>query len=139
MSTILPFHKFICIRAQGAAQALEDGAVLGQLFAQIESKAQTADIFMIYEQIRKQRTTRVVQGSTALRDIFHMEDGDQQRNRDHQMAQLKPVQGHPNRWADPELQKWLFGYDAVAEARAAWSLYQKGRFFGNTREFRANL
>lgn len=109
------------------------------MFEQIESNSQAEDVFKIYERIRKRRTTLVVQGSTSLRDIFHMEDGDRQRERDRQMTQLKPARGHPNRWADPELQKWLFGYDAYKEAIAAWSLYLKDDLSGDGQEIRAKF
>lgn len=91
----------------------------------MESKAQAIDIIAIYEYLRKERTTRVVKGSNALRNTFQMDDGPQQRERDRQMAQLEPFQGHPNPWADPEIQTWLFTYDAYAEAEEAWSHYKK--------------
>lgn len=114
------------IRAQGAAQAVEDGAVIGTLFEKIESKAQLSDLLSIYERTRKARTTRVVQGSTALRDIFHMHDGPKQEERDRTLLNEAPSEGFPNRWADPVFQQFLFGYDARAEALQAWDEYKKG-------------
>lgn len=116
--------------AQGAAQAIEDGAVLGKLFEFIQDKSQLADLLQVYESIRKSRTTQVVKGSTALRDIFHMEDGSQQQERDRQLLSEEPFEGYPNRWADPVFQPFLFGYDAAEEAVRAWTGYvddKKGR------------
>jgi len=126
-------------RAQGAAQAVEDGAVLGALFERIEHRSQIPDLLTIYERLRKERTTRVVKGSTALRDIFHMVDGDRQQERNRQLLEHAPFEGYPNRWADPVFQPWLFGYDAFAEVDAAWKRYQQGTFPGTAGRYRSNL
>ena len=107
-------------RAQGAAQAVEDGAVLGELFARIERKAQIPVALSCYEELRKKRTTRVVQESAALRDTFHLENGERQRERDRQLREDEPFEGFPHRWADPCFQKWLFGYDAFGEVEKVW-------------------
>ena len=111
--------------AQGAAQAVEDGAVLGALLERLEDRSQVVDILAIYERLRKNRTTRVVKGSTQSRDIFHMEDSERQRERDRQLRQ-KPFEQFPNRWADPIFQPWLFGYDAYGEVGRAWVEYKQG-------------
>ena len=111
--------------AQGAAQAVEDGAVLGALMERLEDRSQIVDILAIYECLRKNRTTRVVKGSTQSRDIFHMEDSERQRERDRQLRQ-EPFERFPNRWADPIFQPWLFGYDAYAETERAWVRYKQG-------------
>lgn len=126
-------------RAQGAAQAVEDGAVLGALFSKITHKSQLPDLLLIYETLRKPRTTRVVKGSTDLRDIFHMHDGDRQKERDRQLTQHDPFEGFPNRWADPVFQEFLFGYDADKEVDHAWERYQSGIFPGTWGKFRASL
>ncbi|CAF9926534.1 MAG: hypothetical protein ALECFALPRED_003465 [Alectoria fallacina] len=132
-------HATLPYLAQGAAQAVEDGAVLGALFERIEQKSQISDILTIYERLRKERTTRVVKGSTALRDIFHMTDGERQQERDRQLTQQEPFEGYPNRWADPVFQEYLFGYDAFAEVDMAWTRYKKGTFPGTTGHFKSNL
>ncbi|KAI9815138.1 MAG: hypothetical protein M1827_002981 [Pycnora praestabilis] len=132
-------HATLPYLAQGAAQAVEDGAILGALFLKIEKKTQLQDLLVIYESLRKSRTTRVVKGSTALRDIFHMHDGDRQRERDRQLLEEEPFEGFPNRWKDPVFQKWLFGYDAQREVEEAWARYTGGTFPGTGGAFRANL
>ncbi|KAI9801267.1 MAG: hypothetical protein M1833_002837 [Piccolia ochrophora] len=144
-----PSHKFTLIGdsahatlpylAQGAAQAVEDGAVLGALFAKMKRPSQLPDVLHIYEFLRKARTTRVVKGSTALRDIFHMHDGPKQIERDRQLTDCEPFEHYPNRWADPVFQKWLFGYDAFKEVDDAWDLYLTGKFPGTEGRFRANI
>ena len=57
-----------------------------------------------------------------------MVDGERQRERDRQLTQEAPFEGYPNPWADPVLQKWLFGYDAFAEVDEAWHRYKQGTF-----------
>ncbi|KAK4694659.1 hypothetical protein P7C71_g2961, partial [Lecanoromycetidae sp. Uapishka_2] len=132
-------HATLPYLAQGAAQAVEDGAVLGALFERIERHSQITDVLAMYERLRKDRTTRVVKGSTALRDIFHMVDGPRQEERDRQLTEHEPFEGYPNRWADPVFQEWLFGYDAFAEVEKAWKRYKQGTFPGTAGQFKSNL
>jgi salicylate hydroxylase len=106
--------------------AVEDGAVLGALFEKAESKPEICDALRIYEELRQPRTTKVVRESTAYRDITHMDDGDEQQERDRQMTECKPFEGYPNRWADSAFQEYLFGYDAYSVAAEAWSKYKAG-------------
>lgn len=82
----------------------------------------------MYERLRKGRTTKIVRGSTAVRDIFHMEDGEQQQERDRQLTEEPPSENYPNRWADPVFQNWLFRYDADREVEIAWRKYKDGKF-----------
>lgn len=94
---------------------------------------------IIFEAIRKDRTTRVVKGSTALRDVFHMHDGPLQQERDRQLLEQEPFEGFPNRWADPVFQSFLFGYDAYAEGYKAWQKYLDGEFPGTCGRYEARL
>ncbi|KAL8950946.1 MAG: hypothetical protein Q9222_003036, partial [Ikaeria aurantiellina] len=119
-------HATLPYLAQGAAQAIEDGAVLGHLLSYLEKSAQLPDILRLYEYLRKHRTTTIVSGSTALRDIFHMPDGPEQQERDRQLTQEEPFEGYPNPWADPVFQPYLFDYDAYREVDEAWRKYEVG-------------
>jgi salicylate hydroxylase len=116
----------IC-RAQGAAQALEDAAVLGALFAKAQNKDEIKDALDIYERLRKPRTSRVVQESSRYGAVMHLPDGEGQIERDRQMTDHEPFEGYPNRWADPVFQNYLFGYDADAVAAEAWNQYKAGK------------
>jgi salicylate hydroxylase len=119
-------HATLPYLAQGAAQAVEDAAVLSELVNKMESKSQLHDLLKVYEKLRKSRTTRVVQGSTDLgTNVFHLEDGTKQVARDQEMAVNPPRQGCPNKWADPEFQNFLFSYDAFAEAEKGWINYKR--------------
>ncbi|CAM9018247.1 unnamed protein product [Wickerhamomyces anomalus] len=115
-------HATLPYLAQGAAQAVEDSAVLTGLFGRITDKSQIHGLLKTYENLRKWRTTQVVQGSTNCRDIFHLPDGEKQAKRD-ALLKLSPRKGYPNRWADPVFQKFLFGYDAFKEAERGWNSF----------------
>ncbi|KIW72870.1 hypothetical protein PV04_01033 [Phialophora macrospora] len=131
-------HATLPYLAQGAAQAVEDGAVLGHLFEKVERRSQVPDLLAIYESVRKPRTTRVVTGSSHLgREIFHLHDGPRQRERDRQMLAWNdaPFEGYQNRWRDPVFQKFLFGYDAQEVVEDAWARYLAGRFPGTMGRF----
>ncbi|MCJ1310762.1 hypothetical protein MMC25_004429 [Agyrium rufum] len=113
-------HATLPYLAQGAAMAIEDGEVLGLLFERLKKKSQIPELVRTFEQLRKPRATAMVNGSKAQRGIFHMHDGPAQMQRDAQMLTGIPVSGNPNRWADPDFQEWLFGYDADAAVETAW-------------------
>ena len=81
----------------------------------------------------------MVKGSTALRDVFHMADGDRQRERDRQLLEQEPFEGFPNRWADPIFQPFLFDYDAHDEVEKAWDRYKKGTYPGTAGHFQSKL
>jgi len=123
-------HATLPYLASGAATAGEDGAVLGCLMERLTRRAQLPDILVMYEAIRKARTTRIVKGSSHYRDIFHMHDGDRQQERDRQLLEYNdaPFDGYPNKWRDPSFQPWLWGYDVEREVEEAWGVYKKGQF-----------
>ncbi|KAL8666948.1 MAG: hypothetical protein Q9168_007381 [Polycauliona sp. 1 TL-2023] len=109
-------HATLPCLAQGAALAIEDGAVLGQLFSY--DGLDKSMLLSVYEKLRKPRTTRIVQGSVALRNMNHTLDGPAQQQRDETLKR-EPFEGHPNPWVDPVFQKWLFGYDVEGEVGKA--------------------
>jgi salicylate hydroxylase len=125
-------HATLPYLAQGAAQAVEDGGVLGGLLSNVsaDDKNHLRPLLDSYERLRKARTTAVVKGSTALQNVFHMKDGPGQQRRDRTLLEDKPTEGFPNRWRDPVFQKFLFAYDAFGEAEKAWTEleeeYKKG-------------
>ena len=101
--------------------AVEDGAVLGSLFAKLEHKSQIPDMLRLYESIRKPRTTRIVEGSAAMQEVYNLPNGEKQLERDRQLLEEKPCEGYPNPFADPAFQKWLLGYDTEVEVEKAWA------------------
>jgi salicylate hydroxylase len=64
-------HATLPYLAQGAAMAIEDGAVLTRALRQA---ATIEDALQLYQRNRIERTTRIVKGSSANRTLFHMRD-----------------------------------------------------------------
>lgn len=120
-------HATLPYLAQGAAQAVEDGCVLGEILGRLENKNQIHDLLVIYERLRKSRTTQVVLNSTELgMKTFHLPDGPEREVRDKLLAIQPPQVGCPNKFADPIFQKFLYGYNAFEEVDKAWNTYKAG-------------
>ncbi|KAL4870305.1 hypothetical protein BDV12DRAFT_166112 [Aspergillus spectabilis] len=116
-------HPMLPYLAQGANSSLEDGAVLGGLLGHLKSKAQLPKVLKLYESLRKERGEAIVRETFRQRRDFHLPDGPEQEKRDEIfLAQLgrEEIQGaFPSRWTCPEVQPWLYGYDAVQEVQDA--------------------
>ena len=99
-------HAMLPFLAQGAAQAIEDGATLTRCLM----KSAGRDIpgaLRAYESLRLPRASRVQAASQDNRQRFHLPDGPQQRARD---AQIRDAS------TDWFLQAmdWVYGHDAGA-------------------------
>ncbi len=64
-------HATLPYLAQGAAMAIEDGAVLARALKQC---GHVSEALQLYQRNRIARTTRIVEGSGANRTLFHMRD-----------------------------------------------------------------
>ncbi len=91
-------------------------------------------MLVIYEALRKSRTTRIVKAASLGRHVLHLPDGPQQEERDRRLLEdAEPSDGLPRHpWADPAMQEYLFGYDALEEVDRAWERYLSGTFPGAT-------
>ncbi|KAF7588351.1 hypothetical protein BBP40_005780, partial [Aspergillus hancockii] len=115
-------HPMLPYLAQGANSSLEDGAVLGGLLGHMKSKSQLPEILRLYESLRKSRGEAIVRETFKQRNDFHMYNGAEQEKRDEIfLSQLgKEIKGaFPSRWTCPEVQPWLYGYDALQEVEKA--------------------
>jgi salicylate hydroxylase len=99
-------HAMLPFWAQGAAQAIEDGAVLAACLAQI-GQSDIPQALRLYESLRLPRTSRVQAASRENKTRFHLPDGPQQRARDVQLGDAS---------ADWFLKaiEWVYGHDAEA-------------------------
>ncbi|KAF1813356.1 FAD/NAD(P)-binding domain-containing protein [Eremomyces bilateralis CBS 781.70] len=91
-------HPTLPYQAQGAAMAVEDGAILGRFLGKLflllqngsispASEAESISrVLKLYETIRKHRTTQNVQGAISNRHFYHLPDGPEQQKRDEEMA-----------------------------------------------------
>jgi len=117
-------HPMLPYLAQGANSSIEDGAVLGLLLdpKYFGSKVQLPETLRLFQQLRKARGEGIVRETFKQRKDFHLRDGPEQASRDEMMLQQlgKELQGaFPSRWTCPEVQPWLYGYNANEEVEAA--------------------
>jgi salicylate hydroxylase len=98
-------HPMVPFMAQGAAQAIEDGATLTACLRQLGAEVPSA--LERYEQLRLPRTSRLQALSTANKTRFHLPDGDAQRERDRQMAT------EATDWSFDAI-AWIYEHDAAA-------------------------
>ncbi|KAL1856455.1 hypothetical protein Daus18300_010722 [Diaporthe australafricana] len=117
-------HPTLPYQAQGAAMAVEDGAVLGYLLGSLvedcrrlpeSAHGQVNSLLQVYEKLRKLRTATNVKGAEANRYMFHLEDGDEQQRRDAELKAHDSIRTSRWRWADPTARDELLGHDVIAE------------------------
>lgn len=91
-------HATLPYLAQGAAMAIEDGAVLTRA---LRESGEIAEALQIYQRNRIERTSRIVTSSTANRDLFHERD------------QRKLRQAFANRDEGASRSAWLYSYNPL--------------------------
>jgi salicylate hydroxylase len=97
-------HPMLPFMAQGAAQALEDGATLAACLAQ---EPDVPRALRRYETLRLPRASRIQAMSTENKTRFHLPDGPEQRERDEHMA------GGSTDFAIKAVE-WIYAHDAAA-------------------------
>ena len=95
-------HPMLPFMAQGAAQAIEDAAVLTGCLG---TGADPAEAALRYESLRRERTARVQLAARANETLFHLPDGPEQAARDERLGTADANRTHRN--------AWLFDYDAT--------------------------
>ena len=83
--------------------AIEDGAILTRALAVTDG---VADALQLYQRNRIERTSRIVTGSTANRELFHLRD------------QRKLRQAFANRDEGAARNAWLYSYNPLTVALA---------------------
>ncbi|EKM59723.1 uncharacterized protein PHACADRAFT_250403 [Phanerochaete carnosa HHB-10118-sp] len=128
-------HPMLPYRAQGAAMAIEDAAVLGSLFSRLSHPSQIAPLLYAYQSLRLNRTADTQASSRLNQRIFHLPDGPDQEARDADMraamdAEFRMLRGEnvdvtsegsTNQWADRKKNAIQFGYDADVAADRWWA------------------
>ncbi|OJJ05249.1 hypothetical protein ASPVEDRAFT_137308 [Aspergillus versicolor CBS 583.65] len=126
----------------GAGITFEDAAVLGECLSRIESlsKDDKAKALGVYELCRKLRTETVVRRGSIQQDLNHLDDGEEQRERDWKMRGFEAVERQwvqgkrgplpeglkegedPLVWRRYGVGGWLFQYDAWEDVEAKWDV-----------------
>jgi salicylate hydroxylase len=97
-------HPMYPFMGQGAAQAIEDGAVLAACL--LAGADGPAEALRRYERLRLPRVTRLQEMSRANKIRFHMPDGPGQEARDAEWAKAAD--------RSPDTLHWLYDFDATA-------------------------
>ncbi len=103
-------HPMLPYMAQGAAQSIEDAAVLAGVLAHTAGADEPEAALRRYEDLRLERTANVQLAARRNEQLFHLPDGPEQQARDESFRQSS---GGAHRNA------WLFDYDAVEVGRTA--------------------
>lgn len=99
-------HPMFPFFAQGAAQAIEDAAVLARCLA--AAPGDPAAALARYQEVRIPRTTQLQEVSHARAHVNHLPDGPEQRARDVSFTDVDPLAASG----------WIYAYDPEAEPLA---------------------
>jgi salicylate hydroxylase len=99
---------------QGAAQAIEDAAVLGVALRKLPSTDPESinKALKVYEKIRKERAELLVDLAAQSGRALHLGEGKAKEERDRQFADVKKGGKVPDKWADKDVQKMIYEFDA---------------------------
>ncbi|KAI8724227.1 FAD-binding-3 domain-containing protein [Fusarium sp. LHS14.1] len=122
-------HAMVPFLAQGAAQAIEDGACLAECLSRARGPSDIPALMRAYEAIRKPRAERVQQATRDSSRVWHLHDGFEQEARDLAFASMAASardeemdealdKANPNSLSGREFQPWLFGHDEIALTNA---------------------
>ncbi|GAA3840905.1 MULTISPECIES: FAD-dependent monooxygenase [Streptomyces] len=100
-------HPMFPFFAQGAAQAIEDGAVLALCLAADPDNPTAA--LERYEELRRRRTARLQEVSHGRSHINHLPDGPEQLARDLEYSQADPLRANG----------WIYEYDPETAVSAS--------------------
>jgi 2-polyprenyl-6-methoxyphenol hydroxylase-like FAD-dependent oxidoreductase len=100
-------HAMLPFMAQGAVQSIEDAVVLAKCLESVDC-TNVPTVLRRYEEIRRPRASQVQAYARRNGTVFHLPDGEAQRQRD---AHLAAAAG-----SNPLLvSSWLYGHDVEAE------------------------
>lgn len=97
-------HPMFPFFAQGAAQSIEDAAVLARCL--VADLANPARALLRYHSLRHERTTRIQTVSHQRAHVNHLPDGPEQRARDASLASSDPLTANG----------WIYGHDPESDA-----------------------
>lgn len=134
-------HATLPYLASGAGMALEDAGVLGLCLGRLKGKsaAEKKQALDVYEACRRERTEEVVKRGSYNQWIYHLHDGQEQRDRDERLTHFAELDREWLASKDPKLPavqetgedplpwryhgvgRWLLTYDMWKDVAARWS------------------
>lgn len=131
-------HATLPYLASGAGMALEDAGVLGLCLSRIKNPKDKKKALQVYEACRRERTEEVVRRGTYNQWIYHLEDGEEQQERDQRfklfeekdrewlsgtnptLASAKETGEDPFPWRYHGVGRWLLTYDMWKDVEEKW-------------------
>ncbi|KAI9167716.1 FAD-dependent monooxygenase [Paramyrothecium foliicola] len=110
-------HPMLPYVAQGAANGLEDAAVLAAAFTC------TADISLalgVYEVVRKDRAERIIASAAATGRALHLPDGPEQQERDCRIGDAIEGKENGDEWRAVQWQDFVWGADVMRATIENW-------------------
>lgn len=112
-------HPTLPHLSQGAAMAIEDGAVVAEVLSRVPDTrpATIAHALQAYERLRKGRTAALVDMAAFSGRQLHLGEGAAKEERDRQFREHKEGKGAiPDKWASPDVQKMIYEHDCMRDA-----------------------
>lgn len=123
-------HPTLPHLSQGAAMAVEDAAVLAEVLSRAplpatttssstaDAQKETAEVIRkalaVYEELRKGRTSTLVDMAAFSGRTLHLGEGKAKEERDKQFAAARQNGGSvPDKWASPDVQQMIFSHDCM--------------------------
>ncbi|KAJ4422955.1 hypothetical protein N0V82_002349 [Gnomoniopsis sp. IMI 355080] len=133
-------HATLPYLASGAGMAIEDAGVLGLCLGRMKgiSATEKKKALKVYEKCRRERTEEVVRRGTYNQWIYHLHDGDEQRQRDERMRHFEELDRQwlssqdaklpevhetgddPFPWRYHGVGRWLLTYDMWKDVDIRW-------------------
>lgn len=123
-------HPTLPHLAQGAAQAIEDAAVLDVVLARMPDRDPHSvnKVLRVYERPRKQRAETLIDLTAANDHELHLGEGAAKEEREKQFAALKQGKGPvPDKWADADVQRMIYRHDCMQVVQVSFD-----KLFQNT-------
>lgn len=114
-------HPTLPHLSQGAAMAIEDGAVLAECVSRVPADKlgdpeALSKALKVYELLRKPYTTTLVDLASHSGRVLHLGEGKAKEERDRLFKENGKSGSVPDKWASPDVQRMIYGNDCVKEA-----------------------
>ncbi|GKT43292.1 FAD-dependent monooxygenase OpS4 [Colletotrichum spaethianum] len=111
-------HPMLPYVAQGAANAIEDAAVLA---AALTCTSNVPLALRAYEAVRKERAEKIAASAASTGQSLHLADGEEQRKRDDAIRKAIVGDDRADRWCDNEWQDYMWANDVVKYTIENWT------------------
>lgn len=113
-------HPTLPHLSQGAAMAIEDGAVIAEVLSRApDTQPETiARCLKVYELSRKDWCSNLVQMAYISGRTLHLGEGKAKEERDRMFKEHKSSGAVPDKWASPDVQRMIYTNDCVENVKS---------------------